>query len=70
MAREAREWLNDDTLVGDLNRPYSEIIADICRDLGIEPDWAVLSQEAWARGRVARGRPGAPLADKRHPCVG
>jgi hypothetical protein len=62
LKREVNERLDDDTLTGDLNRPYSEIVADICRDLGLSPDWAVLSQEAWAREEVASGRPGAPLA--------
>jgi hypothetical protein len=63
LTREVNERLGDDTLTGDLNRPYSEIVADICRDLGLEPDWAVLSQEAWAREEVQSGRPGAPLTE-------
>jgi hypothetical protein len=59
--KEVGERLNDPTLCGDLNRPFSEIVAGICRDLGLSPDWAVLSQEAWAREEVQSGRPGAPL---------
>ena len=55
-------WLGDETLSGDLLRPFSEIVADICRDLGLEPDWAALSQEAWAREEIAGGQRGAPLA--------
>jgi hypothetical protein len=61
LCREATEHLADPTLVGDLNRPFSEIVADICRDLGLSPDWAVLSQEAWAREEVQSGRAGTPL---------
>jgi hypothetical protein len=69
LCREASEHLADPTLVGDLNRPFSEIVAAICRDLGLSPDWAALSQEAWAREEVATGRVGAPLQAKtsRHP---
>jgi hypothetical protein len=65
LTREANERLDDPTLCGDLNRPFSEIVADICRDLGLSPDWAVLSQEAWAREELASGRPGAPLKTPR-----
>ena len=61
LTREANERLDDLTLCGDLNRPFSEIVADICQDLGLSPDWAALSEEAWAREELKDGRPGAPL---------
>ena len=46
-----------------LSRPISELVALICRDLGLDPDWPRLAQEAWARDEMAGGEPGAPLAD-------
>ena len=58
--REAQERLGDPTLC-DLSRPFSEIVADICRDLGLDPDWDALSEEAWARAEIRSGRPGEPL---------
>ena len=61
--REANEWLLDETLAGDLDRPLSEIVADICRDLGLSPDWTMLAQEAWAREEIQSGRPGEPLRE-------
>jgi hypothetical protein len=30
------------------NRSFGEIIARICRDLGIEPDWEKWQNEGWA----------------------
>ena len=60
MAKEAKERLRDDTLC-DLSLPFSEIVAEICRHLGLSPDWAALSQEAWAREEIASGHPGEPL---------
>jgi hypothetical protein len=62
LARRINLRLDDETLCDDLSQPYSEIIAAICSDLGLEPDWDGLSQEAWARAEIACGRPGAPLA--------
>jgi len=62
LVAEAAERLDRDDLYGDvLTRPISEIVADICRDLGLEPDWASLAQEAWAQEAVADGEAGAPL---------
>jgi hypothetical protein len=60
---EAAERLDDKDRYGDiLERPFSEIIAAICRDLGLSPDWPRLSQEPWAQKEIADGKPGAPLA--------
>src|SRR3569833_1918417 len=47
---EAGERLDDEDLYGDLmERPMGEIVARLCKDLGLEPDWSELSQELWAR---------------------
>ncbi len=63
MEREAVELLDQDELYGDvLTRPVSEIIAHICRDLGLEPDWPQLAEEAWAQAEIKSRRAGAPLA--------
>ncbi|MDB5460338.1 MAG: hypothetical protein JWO72_2079 [Caulobacteraceae bacterium] len=63
LADEASERLDDEDLYGDvLARPFSEIVADICRDLGLDPDWSRLAQEPWARAEIDSGQAGAPLA--------
>jgi hypothetical protein len=63
LADEASERLDDEDLYGDvLARPFSEIVADICRDLGLDPDWSRLAQEPWAREEIDSGQAGAPLA--------
>ena len=60
---EADERLDDDGLIGDvLTRPVSEIVADICRDLGLDPDWTRLAEEAWAKEELGSGEAGWPLA--------
>jgi hypothetical protein len=60
---EADERLDDEDVYGDLlERPMSEIVARLCRDLGLSPDWAALSDELWAREEIDSGPPGAPLA--------
>ncbi|HEY4030135.1 MAG TPA: hypothetical protein VGM25_07310 [Caulobacteraceae bacterium] len=60
---EAGDRLDDDDLYGDvLERPMSEVLALICRDLGLELDWTRLAEEAWATQEIAGGQPGWPLA--------
>jgi len=63
LAEEAAERLDQDDLYGDiLTRPVSEIIALICKDLGLEPDWPQLAEEAWAKAEIENGAAGGPLA--------
>ena len=60
---EATERLDQDDLYGGvLDRPVSELVAMICQDLGVAPDWAVLAREAWALEEQASGAVGWPLA--------
>ncbi len=61
LVREAVERL--DPLDGDsglLLRPVSELVAHICAELGLDPDWPRLAEEAWARDE-RRLTPGEPL---------
>jgi hypothetical protein len=63
MGREVRERLDHDDIYGEvLTRPVSELIAAICQDLGLDPDWTKLAQEAWARTEMAGEAVGWPLA--------
>lgn len=62
LADEAYERLDSDDIYGQLTeRPVSEIIARICRDLGLAPDWTQLADEAWAQDELAGAAAGAPL---------
>ena len=59
---EAGERLDDEDLYGDvLARPVGELVSLICRDLGLDPDWERLSQEAWAIEEMASGVAGSPF---------
>lgn len=63
LADEASERLEHDEIYGELaDRSFSEIIALVCRDLGLAPDWASLAQEAWAQDEIRSGLAAAPLA--------
>jgi len=65
---DAGERLDDEDLYGDLlERPVSEIVARLCKDLGLAPDWAELAEELWAVREVESGRPGWPLAQQALP---
>ena len=59
---EAADRLEHEELYGDiLARPISEVVADLCRDLGLHPDWPALADAAWARREIDSGIVGAPL---------
>jgi len=60
---EAIERLQDEDIHGAvLTRPMSEMVADICQDLGLDPDWTRLARECWAVEEIASGDVGEPLA--------
>jgi hypothetical protein len=62
LVHETAERLDDIDLYGDLlDRPMSEIVARIAKDIGLPLDWAKLAEEAWAEAEVTAGDPGAPL---------
>ena len=63
-AWEARERLDDDDIYGlAATRPVGELVALICRDLGLQPDWDALAQEAWARAEIDSGAAGSPFLE-------
>jgi hypothetical protein len=60
LAEEACERLEHDDIYGDLGRfTPGEIVAQICRDLGLSPDWSRWAGEAWAQEEG--GEAGAPF---------
>jgi hypothetical protein len=61
---QAFERLGDDDIYGDVaTRPVGELVALICRDLGLDPDWDSLAQEAWAREEIESGVESSPFAN-------
>jgi hypothetical protein len=63
LACEAAERLDREDLYGlVLSRPVSELVAMICHDLNLDPDWPRLAGEAWAKAEAASGAVGWPLA--------
>jgi hypothetical protein len=63
LASEAAERLDEDIHFRDLTRrPLGEVVALICKDLGLEPDWDLLAGEYWARSEIDRSPPGSPYA--------
>lgn len=61
---KAETLLDDEDLYDDvLSRPIGELVARICRDLGLSPDWTRLAEEAWAKKEMAEGAAGSPFAE-------
>jgi hypothetical protein len=59
---EACDRLDDDDIYRDVQtRPVGELVARICKDLGIDPDWERLSQEAWAQEEIESGVESSPF---------
>jgi hypothetical protein len=53
LAVEAGERLDDEDLYGDiLDKPIGELVALICKDLGLNPDWTKLAEQAWAKAEM------------------
>lgn len=70
LAREACDRLDDDDIYGDLlSRPVGELVAMVCKDLGIEVDWEALSDEAWALAEIESGAAGSPFLAWPPPAV-
>lgn len=63
LVREAGERLEDEDIYRDLTRrPLGEIVALICKDLGLAPDWDRTAGEYWAMAEIAKPPPGSPYA--------
>src|SRR6185312_15245119 len=61
---EAKERLDNDDIYGLVaTRPLGELVAMICQDLGLKPDWDCLAAEAWAQAEIASGAEGSPFLD-------
>ena len=61
---EARERLDNDDIYGLVaTRPLGELVAMICDDLGLQPDWNHLAAEAWAQAEIESGAQGSPFVD-------
>jgi hypothetical protein len=52
------ERLPDEDDADFADRPLGELVARICRDLGVTPDWSLWADEAWANEAAAE--PPAP----------
>jgi hypothetical protein len=61
--REQLQDFDDYALCGQ--RSIGEIIARICRDLGVTPDWKRWVDAAWAIDEIATKPPGSPYANFR-----
>jgi hypothetical protein len=44
------------------DRPIGELVARICRDLGVTPDWGLFEDDDWAIEEARTRPPGSPLA--------
>lgn len=64
LAAEAAERLEQERYGDVFTRPLGEIVADICRDLGLAPDWRGLAAEIAAAEAFARGAPDAAAAEE------
>jgi hypothetical protein len=61
LVREAGERLEDERFFHDITeRPMGEIVALVCKDLGIAPDWELLSDIYWAQSEIKKPPPGSP----------
>jgi len=65
LVTEAAERLDDQDLYGEvLNRSVAELVAEICRDLGLEPDWPEGAEALWSLPVVSRPAPDLPPEPK------
>ncbi len=63
LLREGAERLDDDELYGDIMiRPVAEIVARICKDLGLEAEWERLAGESWMQEAMVAEATGLPFA--------
>jgi hypothetical protein len=58
LVAEAAERLEQERFDEGLTRPVGEIVAGICQDLGLQPDWRGLARDIAAAEAFARGERG------------
>ena len=59
---KAEALMDDEDIYDDiLSRPIGQIVAQICQDLNLSPDWTRLAEEAWAKQEIASGAAGSPF---------
>ena len=59
---QAGERLDQDDIYKEVaSRPVSELIAIICRDIGLDADWPRQAQEAWVQKETAAAGGGSPF---------
>jgi hypothetical protein len=58
----AEDLLDDEDLYGDvLERPLSDLVDQLCGNLGLEPNWSRIAAEPWALKELEAGQACAPL---------
>ena len=64
LVREARERLETDDIWAELESLTTEqIIARLCKDLGLQRDWSQCTHEDWVRAEAERRAPHAPFSE-------
>ena len=63
LAAEAAERLRDEDFGDLLSRPFAEAVADICKDLGLSPDWLRLAEDCYAAEAALDGKAGEAPAE-------
>jgi hypothetical protein len=58
LAAEAAERLREEDFSDLLARPFGEAVAEICKDLGLSPDWLALAEDCAAAEAALAGKPG------------
>jgi hypothetical protein len=58
LAAEAAERLREEDFSDLLTRPFGEAVAEICKDLGLSPDWLALAEDCAAAEAAFSGKPG------------
>jgi hypothetical protein len=56
LAAEAAERLREEDFSDLLARPFGEAVAEICKDLGLEPNWLALAEDCAAAEATLAGR--------------
>jgi hypothetical protein len=64
LATEAAERLREEDFGDLLSRPFGEVVADICRDLGLSPDWLSLAEDCYAAEAALAGKAAEPPPDE------